>query len=148
MRCRDLILLCIHLGAVLTPRAQRPASLPRPPLHLWLPLTLQSFFALSCQHLSSQGFPTSLSPAVADGSWLLVTKRLKLKAVLSLKCRFPKSSGELWKGTPALRCRLRRGKQRCSPRRPPGRARWGPVPLHRRLLRLFQLLSIIFLYEF
>lgn len=97
MRCHDLLLLCIHLGAVIIPSEQLTASLPGAP-------TAISGSCCSCSHLSpspastvsSQRFPlhSSLILLIAPGSWWL-NWCLKLKAALSLKCRFPDCSREL-----------------------------------------------------
>lgn len=104
MRCHDLLLLCIHLGAVIIPSEHLMASLPVAP-------AATTGSCCCCGHLSpspasafsSQGFaPRSpLLLLIALGSWWL-NECLKLKAALSLKCCFPGRAGNTGKRQTAL----------------------------------------------
>lgn len=106
MRCHDLLLLCIHLGAVIIPSEELMASLPVAP-------TAISGSCCSCGHpspspasaVSGQGFPPHfpLLLLIALGSWWF-NSCLKLRAAISLKCCFPECSRELCMKRPTAWC--------------------------------------------
>lgn len=91
MRCHDLLLLCIHLGAVIIPSEQLTASLPVAPTAVSGSCCSAVIFPLSCRHCLQPGLSSSLFSAIADSSWLLVGQlKSEAKGCSVIEVLFPR----------------------------------------------------------